>query len=350
MKKLFSRFSLTMSLVLFVFLMMLCSTVIVALIILLLFKTGMLQYFPRFPEKYRLFGPILLLLFISILTGTMLTGISSKRATRPYKMAIEAFNRVASGDFTVELKFKHVPYELEELTKSFNRMTKELSGIETLRSDFINHFSHEFKTPIVSIQGFAKLLENPNLSEEERQKYVAIIIQESGRLTTLSSTILHLSKVENHEIISEKRAIQLDEQLRQTILLLEPKWQKKRIIWELELDDSILNSDEDLLQQMWINLLDNAIKFSPENGVVKVKLMNLTDTVIVKITDQGSGMSSETQQRLFDKFYQGDASHSKEGNGLGMSLLKNILRICDGEIGLKSSLGNGSSFTITLKK
>jgi len=227
-------------------------------------------------------------------------------------------------------------------------MTRELKGIEYLRKDFINSVSHEFKTPIASIQGFAKLLQKGNLSEEEKQEYTNIIVEETSRLSNLSSNILKLSKLENQEMIDRKAIFSLDEQIRRSILLLEHEWSKKNICFDIELDSVKFPGDEELLQQVWINLLGNAIKFSNDNSSITVRLHGSASFVKVKITDTGIGMSEEIQPRIFEKFYQGHKSHSYDGNGLGLPLVKRILDLCDGKIHVQSSLGKGSTFIVQL--
>lgn len=344
------RFSLAIGLVLFVFFMMIVCFLIIGCLILILVKTNLIKYVPRFSHPYRFFGPFIIIFIFSLFIGTMLTILFSHKMLAPFKRAIAAINQVASGDFDTTLDYDRAPYELIELSQSFNRMTKELSGIETLRSDFINHFSHEFKTPIVSIQGFAKLLKDPELSEKERQAYIDIIIQESRRLTTLSTNVLNLTKVETIEILTEKKDIQLDEQLRQVILLLEPKWQAKRLQFELDLPETLITSSDDLLQQVWINLIDNAIKFSPPTSSITINLNDLGEQVVVTITDHGLGMTPTTQSHIFNKFYQGEDSHANEGNGLGLSIVKRIVELCQGKINLKSELNQGSTFSVTLPK
>ncbi|MBP1043074.1 HAMP domain-containing histidine kinase [Vagococcus sp. BWB3-3] len=350
MKEKKSRFSLTVGLVFFVFFMMISCFIIIGGVVLILAKTKLIAFVPRFSHQYRFFGPFIIIFIFSILMGTMLTALFSHKMLHPFKRAINAINQVANGDLETTLHYERAPYELIELSHSFNRMTKELSGIETLRSDFINHFSHEFKTPIVSIQGFAKLLKDPGISEEDRQKYIDIIIQESTRLTSLSTNVLNLSKVETIEILPQKTSIQLAEQLRQVILLLEPKWQIKQITFNLTLAECWLQSSDELLQQLWINLIDNAIKFSPPNSSITVELIDRGQEVMVVISDQGIGMDQATQELVFNKFYQGDNSHAIEGNGLGLSLVKRIVTLCRGQITLTSSPDKGSTFTITLPK
>lgn len=349
MRNVFRRFSLTVSLVLFVFFVLTVTGLAVGSLFILSVKMNWIQQVPRYGSPKNILVPFFFLLFLSVVTGTTLTALFSRKIMRPYQKALDGLDQVASGDFNVKLHFKHGGYELTRLSQSFNQMTTELNSIETLRSDFINHFSHEFKTPIVSIQGFAKLLKNPDLTEPERQKYIDIIIQESGRLTKLSSNILNLTSIETRGILTETTSIQLDEQLRQVLLLLEPKWLKKNLSLHLDLPHTQIVSDEELLQQLWINLLDNAIKFSHLDGDLSIQITTTADKAKITIQDSGIGMSQQTLAHLFDKFYQGETSHSSEGNGLGMPLVKKIVDLCEGELTIASSLGEGTTVSVALK-
>jgi len=282
-----------------------------------------------------------------IFIGTLLITVLGKIAVRPILKLTEATKEVAKGNFEIQVEIESND-EIGQLTKNFNKMTRELKGIEYLRKDFINSVSHEFKTPIASIQGFAKLLQKGNLSEEEKQEYTNIIVEETSRLSNLSSNILKLSKLENQEMIDRKAIFSLDEQIRRSILLLEHEWSKKNICFDIELDSVKFPGDEELLQQVWINLLGNAIKFSNDNSSITVRLHGSASFVKVKITDTGIGMSEEIQPRIFEKFYQGHKSHSYDGNGLGLPLVKRILDLCDGKIHVQSSLGKGSTFIVEL--
>lgn len=293
-------------------------------------------------------NPLLLLSVLfgfCIILGTALTAFLSRKALNPIRKVIDATHKVANGDFNINLDLKGIG-ELEELSYSFNKMTQELSTIETLRSDFINNFSHEFKTPIVSVRGFAKLLKKNNLPEERRQEYLDIIITESERLAALSTNVLTLSKYENLEIIVDKRPFRLDEQLRKTIILMEPKWASKEITLNVELDKIIYSGNEDLTQQIWINLIDNAINFSYQGGLINISLTNKNEEIHFVIQDDGPGMDNQTKSRIFDRFFQEDTSRSKVGNGLGLPLVKRITKLCGGDITVQSELGEGSIFTV----
>lgn len=339
------RNNLTLMLVSFVFIIMVVSVFFMGIVAFIMTKLNILS----FSDEPRFFKLIVALMIMSIFIGTTLAAIFSNKSLKPIRTLISAIHEVANGNFDVRVSLEG-PDEVQELVVSFNKMAQELGSIETLRTDFINNFSHEFKTPIVSILGFAKLLKKDSLHKEDYDEYVDIIISESQRLAKLSTSVLNLSKVENQKIISEKSNFPLDEQIRRIILLLESKWSKKAININVELDSVIINGSEELLQQMWINLLDNAIKFTEQNGEINIKLMDVDDAIVYKISDNGCGMNDETKAHLFDKFYQGDKSHSEEGNGLGLALVKRIVELCDGSIKVKSQLGIGTTFKITIPK
>lgn len=282
-----------------------------------------------------------------VIIGACLITLLGKIAVRPILKLTEATKEVAKGNFDIQIA-NESDDEIGQLTKNFNKMTRELKSIEYLRKDFISSVSHEFKTPIASIQGFAKLLQNNSLSNDEIQEYTSIIVEETNRLSNLSSNILKLSKLENQETIENKNVFSLDEQIRKSILLLEHEWSKKNIEFDIGLNSVKYKGDEELLQQVWINLLNNAIKFSNMNSNIKVRLYETQSAIKVEITDYGIGMSEEIQSRIFEKFYQGDKSRSHEGSGLGLSLVKRIVDLCGGSIHVKSKLNEGSTFTVDL--
>lgn len=279
--------------------------------------------------------------------GILLISIFTRSITKPILRLNEATKEVARGNFDVQIQIKSTD-EIGQLTENFNKMTRELKNIDYLRKDFISNVSHEFKTPIASIQGFAKLLQNKNLSEVERQEYADIIVEETNRLSNLSSNILKLSKLENQEIIEEGHIYSLDEQIRKSILLLEHQWSEKDIEFDLNLEKTNYLGNEELMQQVWINLLNNAIKYSSKNSVISIRLEKINSKAKIEIVDQGIGMTQETIERIFEKFYQEDKSHSQRGNGLGLPLVKKILDLYGGNISVESSKGEGSTFTVEL--
>ena len=287
-----------------------------------------------------------------IIIGTAVSFMTSNRMTRKIKNISDGMAEISKGNFNFrvhETDKEDMPSEFGELERAFNKMASDLEGIEMFRNDFINNFSHEFKTPIVSIRGFARQLQNPNLSDEEREEYIKIIISESERLTKMSSNILLLSKLENQQIVSEKTDFYLDEQIRKSILLLEKAWSEKNIEFNLDrMDEVKYNFNEEMLSQIWINLISNAIKFSNEGGIITVSLNKLDNKIICCVEDSGIGMSEEVRSRIFEKFYQGDKSHNGDGNGIGLNIVSRIVTLAGGEITVESAEGNGSRFIVTL--
>lgn len=291
--------------------------------------------------------PLFMFSAISVIIGTVLAIVFSKAPLRPLKELMAATDRIADGDYSVRLALKG-PLELKTLSRKFNHMAEELGSVEMLRSDFVNSFSHEFKTPIVSIRGFAKALKWNDLSDEEREEYLDIIISESERLSALSANILYLSKIENQTILTGKKQFNLSEQLRLVIALLDKKIMDKRLEIIFDSEEYFTVGNEEMLKQVWINLLDNAVKFSPDSSRIEIRIKETADGLIVKISDQGKGMTHEAKSHIFDKFYQGDTSHSASGNGLGLAIVKKIIELHEGSIMVRSS-DKGSTFEVVLK-
>lgn len=283
---------------------------------------------------------------ILLITIALMQNISRK-IVNPIKKITDATKKVASGDFTIELETKRND-EIGELTHNFNKMVKELNSIECLQKDFINNVSHEIKTPISSIQGFAKLLEADDLSKEERKEYAEIIKEESDRLLYLSTNILKLAKLENQERIMNKTKFNIAEQIRRTISVLEPKWKEKNIKFNVSLKEQEFLGEKDLMYQVWMNIIENSIKFSKQDGQIDVKMKTNQDSIIVEIKDYGIGMEEEEAKKIFDRFYQVDKSHTKPGAGLGMTIAKKIVELSDGKIEVTSKLNESTTFIVTL--
>lgn len=283
---------------------------------------------------------------ILLITIALMQNISRK-IVNPIKKITDATKKVASGDFTIELETKRDD-EIGELTHNFNKMVKELNSIECLQKDFINNVSHEIKTPISSIQGFAKLLEADNLSKEERKEYAEIIKEESDRLLYLSTNILKLAKLENQERIMNKTKFNIAEQIRRTISVLEPKWKEKNIKFNVSLKEQEFWGEKDLMYQVWMNIIENSIKFSKQDGQIDVKMKTNQDSIIVEIKDYGIGMEEEEAKKIFDRFYQIDKSHTKPGAGLGMTIAKRIVELSGGKIEVTSKLNESTTFIVTL--
>lgn len=287
-------------------------------------------------------------LVVSVIIGTCISAAVASKIVGPVREVKKAMHRVEKGDFSQRLEVTGFNGEIDELIESYNKMAQELGGIEMFRENFINSFSHEFKTPIVSIQGFAKQLKKENLSEEKKQEYIDIIISESRRLTNLSSNILMLSKLENQQIITDKTSFSLDEQIRNCILLLEKQWTAKDISFDIDMQEIQYTTNAEMLSQVWVNIIGNAIKFSPEGSSIRVKLFKEGDVITAEITDRGIGMDQQTISHIFERFYQGDRAHASEGNGLGLPLVKRIVELCNGNIRVESQYGKGTNFIVTL--
>lgn len=290
------------------------------------------------------------LVIISILVGIFATNALTRWFINPIKQVGTAMEKISEGDFSVRLETKSNSKEIKEIFSGFNMMAKELSSTEILQSDFVSNVSHEFKTPINAIEGYSMLLQdNDNLTEEQKE-YVEKIIFNTQRLSSLTGSVLLLSKLENKSIISNKTKFDIDEQIRKSLLILEPQWENKNIEFDIEMDDTDFVGNEALLHHIWDNLLSNAIKFSDEGGEIKIRLKNYSDKIVFTISDKGIGIDEDDQKHIFDKFYQGDSSHKQEGNGLGLALVKKIIDLENGEISVKNNDDKGCTFTVILKK
>lgn len=296
----------------------------------------------------------------SVVLSVILSACINHTLIRPLRLMSAAMNELARGNFKVRLNLagKHEVREVSEFSENFNTAAKELEGTELMRSNFISDFSHEFRTPISSLSGFAQLLREGNVTAEEQKDYLDIIVSESERLTGLSERILALSKIEAVSIVPDIQEVDIAEQLRRATLVLEPKWSQKNVTIQLGIDECTIEGNKDYLSQLWINILDNAIKFSPEGGTVSIALYGgrqneeerntSNDEIVCWISDEGCGMDKKTQKHLFDKFYQGDTSHSSEGSGLGLALCKRVVDLHHGSIEVQSSENSGTVFEIRL--
>lgn len=294
--------------------------------------------------------PLLLeLVIVSVLVGGVMTAVISRAFFNPVKNLRQAMDKVANGDFTIQLDTnKSSSGEIKELYAGFNLMTNELKATEILQTDFISNVSHEFKTPINAIEGYSTLLQGCENLDDDQKEYVEKILFNTGRLSSLVSNILLLSKIENQSIQAKRELFSLDEQIRETIVALETAWAPKNIELDVELDSVKYNGNEIMMRHIWSNLIGNAIKFTPENSTVSILLRNQKEKFIFSVTDQGEGLSDEAKKHLFDKFYQADTSHKSEGNGLGLALVKQILDIDGGNITAENVNGGGCRFTVTL--
>ena len=344
-----NRFSLTILFALVVFFVLTLSIAIFVAATFTMSKFGML-------EADKVNNPDIKTLIIgigliSLVIGFAVTMLTIKYPLKPFNQLITQMNRLAEGDFKARLRFgKSVASHpvFKETSDSFNKMAEELEGSQLLRSDFINNISHEFKTPIVSIAGFAKLLKRNDLTDEQRAEYISIIEEESLRLSHVATNVLNLTKVENQSILTDVKLYNLSEQIRSSVLLLEDKWIKKNIEPIIEMEELTINANEELLKQIWINLIDNSIKFSPDKGKIEITAEETQKSITVKIKNQGS-IEEKNLSKIYKRFYQADESHSKEGNGVGLAIVKRIVDLHKGSINVKSKNGT-VEFSVTLPK
>lgn len=290
---------------------------------------------------------------LSAIIGLVLVIVVFKHIVGPIRKMTLATKKVAKGDFTVQIDNgrKHRRDEIGLLTDNFNMMVRELESNEYLSKEFMSNVSHEFKTPIASIQGFAKLLKDDGISDKEKSEYVDIIIEESERLANLSNNIQHLSKLENKTELIKKEKVAIDEQIRKCIVILNNELEEKNIEIGMDEDkDVFLNVNEDMFYQVWINLINNAIKYTDNNGRIDIIIDEFKDKVRIEVKDTGRGISEENLEKIFEKFYQEDSSHNSEGNGLGLAIVKKIVDLHKASIEVKSKLGEGSSFIVTIPK
>ena len=265
----------------------------------------------------------------------------------PIHQLILALKEVAEGNFHVSLPEKNHLEDIGKMNQNFNRMVQELNSTELLQSDFIQNVSHEFKTPLAAIEGYASLLSSSPLADNQ-QEYACRILDSCRQLTSLTGNILLLSKLDNQKIVPEKQRFSLDEQLRQCILSMEPLWTRKNLLLDIEVQEIQYEGNESLLAQVWTNLLSNAVKFTPDSGSIHIRLCASMDNVLVSFADSGIGMTQDEQRRIFDKFYQADHSRSVQGNGLGLALVRRILCLCGGKIQVSSQPEKGTTFTVYL--
>lgn len=287
-------------------------------------------------------------LLICILSGAAIAVGLSKIFVSPMMKLGDAMRKVAGGDFTVRLDCTSKIRDVREVYGSFNTMVKELGNTETLQTDFVSNVSHEFKTPINAIEGYASLLQDSQLTDEQKNAYIDKIIFNTRRLSDLVGNILLLSKVNNQTISLKASTFRLDEQVRQSILALESKWEKKEIEFDIDLDEIEYTGYENLLSHVWLNLIDNAVKFSPQNGQIRIRLKQLAGSVTFSIWDNGLPIPEADIGRIFNKFYQGDNSHASEGNGLGLALVRKIVAAAHGTINVTSSEDAGTEFVVAL--
>ena len=289
--------------------------------------------------------------FAVLMCSTITAGISfylNRWVLSPIRKLGGAMRKVAAGDFKIQVPTKSKIRDMEEINSNFNLMVRALDATEVLQSDFVSNVSHEFKTPITAIEGYAMLLQGTSANQAEQADYVDNILLNTQRLSDLIGNILLLSKLDNQIAPETRTSFRLDEQIRQSLLMLENQWEPKEIEFDVELEEISYHGNEGMLLQVWNNLIGNAVKFSPAQGLVSIQLKRADDQIICSIADEGPGIPEGEQPHIFDKFYQSDSSHKQEGNGLGLALVKRIVDIAGGSISVSNNPDKGCTFTVAL--
>ncbi len=342
------RFSLTLLMAVLFFLLQLISVLLAMGVVLLLVHAGLIASVQE--ENLSLSYILFFMSLISLIAGTILSMLTGKYYTKPINRFVQQMNRLASGDFKARIHFgKPMSYTaaFRQIQDGFNTAAAELEQTQMLRSDFVNNFSHEFKTPIVSIAGFAKLLQRGDLTPQQQQEYLAIIEEESLRLANMATEVLDLTRIENQAILTDVSTFHVTEQIRAAILLLENKWTAKNLEFNLHMDECMICANEELLRHVWINLLDNAIKYSEDYGVVDVLVTQGEKTLQAAISNTGKPIPPESIKRIFDKFYQADESHASLGSGIGLAVVKKAVQLHQGTVQVQSTPAL-TTFTVTL--
>ena len=290
------------------------------------------------------------LLFISLIM-TLVDSIRRKFTMElPIRRIVDALGLISKGKFETRIEPLHTlrVNEFDEIIDGINKMAEELIHVETLKSDFISNVSHELKTPLAIVQSYAAMLQKSQLTDEEKEEYAKAIADAARRLSGLVTNILKLNKLENQDIYPEQNNYNIGEQLRNTLIAFEGVWSAKELEIEAEIEDVNVVGDENLLEIVWSNLISNAIKFSNPGGLIRISLKQERNAIVVTVADTGCGMDETTGKHIFDKFYQGDTSHAKEGNGLGLAMVKRVVDIINGDISVESRLGIGTTFTVRI--
>jgi len=330
-------------LMLMVSLIIIGSIAIVAVGSYLLIKTGVVPSASVNDTLYL----FVLFVCVCIIIAILLSILVSQLLLRPAKIFFKGLNSLAKGNYDTRIKMLSSHEDLNKLTDSFNTLANELSHTEIMRSDFINNFSHEFKTPLVSIKGLVALLKKNSISEEKKLQYISVIEDELERLTAMSTSILQLSKIENQVILTDVKEFDISEQIRMCIILLEKKWEAKNLELTLEIEDVKYKGNEDLLKEVWLNLLDNAIKYSYPNTNLEISLKKNEKYILVSFSDIGIEIKEEDKNAIFNKFFRTEQSSSTEGHGIGLSIVNHIVRLHKGEI-LVDSIDKKTTFTVKL--
>lgn len=333
-KKFDARLSLTVRFSAMLFFILLLTMIIVCVVFIILLQTD-IAIFRSLASSGNTFIMLFVMAVTSVIVGTIMSAFLSRIAINPVSEVIDGMNSLASGDYSVRLPDGN--YDVtRKVSDSFNKLAGELQNTEMLRSDFINNFSHEFKTPIVSILGFAKVLHKGKLSSEAQMEYVEVIEEEAERLSNMATNVLNLTKIENQSILTGVSEFNLSEQIRSCVILLEKKWASKNLDMQIGFDEHMICGNQEMLKQVWINLLDNAIKFSPDGSAVAITIREKDDFTEISIANSGEEISEADRVRIFNKFYQADVSHSGAGNGIGLAIVKRVVELHNGKTDVKS--------------
>jgi len=335
--------TLKMRLIVSIFVMIVAVYGLITLTLLLIYHGGLFEAGELFqPGRFNLLLLIVIFFVISVVIGALVFYRFNQLFLTPLNELGAALKQVEKGRYDVAVSTDVRVRELNRLMNGFNRMTKEISSAQLLKKDFISYFSHEFKTPITSIRGFSRQIKEHELDPAKQKEYIDIIYRESGRLIKLSSNVLTLTKLDHQTTLTQMRTFSLDEQLRRTLLVLEKQWTEKELELILELQQVKITNNEEIIQQIWVNVLSNAINYSHHGGVLKIQCEKDGECVKVRIRDYGTGMPDVVRERIFEEFYQGDASRGAGGNGLGMAIVKRIIDLCGGKIVIKSQPQKGT--------
>ena len=334
----------------FAFILGVAAILIVAIAIVVILEYLLIQSRIVEPEQVENNGLFMIIMFgvASVTIGLFLAFILGRMVFKPINSLLEGMSRLSEGEFSHRIYLGK--YEgMKNLADSFNKLAVELQSTEILRSDFVNNFSHELKTPIVSVSGLIGLMKNDELPKDKRKKYLQIVEEEVNRLAEMTTNMLNLSRVEKQEILTDKTTFNVSEQIRNCVLLLEKKWTRKKLEFSLDFGEYFVNANEDMLKQVWFNLLDNAIKFSNEGKEIKIEVNGREENLYVSIENVGAEITENDKQKIFNKFYRGENSSSREGNGIGLSIVKRIIDLHGGTIDFDSVDGK-TQFKVALPK
>lgn len=323
--------------------------VIVELVVAIILATGVSYVLEKYFGAIWDVSPVWLVIGVAIIIVGAVSIFVNRALLSPIRRLGKAMNDVAGGNYKVQVDTKTRFGDIEDIYQNFNLMTKELASTEILKTDFISNVSHEIKTPINAIEGYAMLLQSEDGLGEEQNEYVDKILANTQRLSELVGNTLLLSKIDNQSIETKQETYRLDEQIRRSILLMELKWTEKDIDMDVELKSIQYTGNPSLMMHVWNNLIGNAVKFTPEKSTIKIRLGETAEEIIFTVEDEGSGIDESAQKHIFDKFYQADSSHKQEGNGLGLALAKSIVDAAGGSISVQN-LAVGCRFTVSLPK